>query len=443
MAGNIPPAVLIPPAALAEAEAVLRAPSGNLRVAAVTVDLDPLELVRAGAASFGSAAFFAGPAGRAVGGLGTAWSARASGPERFVLLDRALRRSVPTGVGTVLGFSFAPDGPHAPEWDGFPAAVTLLPQVTVWQQDGRSRLLLAVPAGGSPDAVLETAAGLARPGPPEIPVSVGRGAEMPAAQDWVDRVAAAVAAVRAGNPDKVVLARVRHLVLSRAARPFDVVAKLRDRCPACRVYGWQMGAAALVGASPELLISRDGEWFETRPLAGSAGRGTDPEKDRRLGERLLADPKERAEHAFVVEEVVSRLAPLVETMDRPPGPGLERLADVQHLATPIGGKTAARLLSLVEALHPTAAVGGVPREQALAYIGKAEGIDRGWYAGGVGWAEPGGDGEVAVALRCALLRGAEALLYAGAGIVAGSDPAAEAAETDLKMAGLAGLFNGS
>ncbi|HSQ37352.1 MAG TPA: chorismate-binding protein, partial [Acidimicrobiia bacterium] len=110
------------------------------------------------------------------------------------------------------------------------------------------------------------------------------------------------------------------------------------------------------------------------------------------------------------------------------------------LATFIGGTTRARLLVLVEALHPTAAVGGVPRPADLGYIDRVEGIDRGWYAGGVGWAEPGGDGEVAVALRCALLRGEEALVYAGAGIVAGSDPAAEAAETELKMGSLLGVF---
>jgi isochorismate synthase len=428
--------VLIPPAALAEAEAALRAPGEGLRAAAIPVDLDPLELVRAGAGAFGSAVFFSSPVGRAVGGLGTAWTARTAGPDRFVLLDRALCRSLPDGTGAVVGFSFAPGGPYAPEWAGFPAAVAVLPQVAVWQRGGRSLLVFAVPAGGSPAAVLAAAGMLRRPGPPEVPESTGRSREVHPAGDWMDRVGQAVAAARAGSPAKVVLARARHLALARAAQPFDVVAALRDCYPGCHAYGWQAGSAALVGASPELLISRAGEWFETRPLAGSARRGADAEEDRRLGDRLLADPKERAEHAFVVEEVASHLAPLAESMDRPPGPRLERLAGVQHLATPIGGTTAARLLALVEALHPTAAVGGVPRAEALAYIDKVEGMDRGWYAGGVGWADASGDGEVAVALRCALLRGEEALVYAGAGIVADSEPAAEAAETDLKMGAL-------
>lgn len=409
-------------------------------MAAVELDVDPLDLVRAGAAAFGSAVFFSSPAGRAVGGLGVSWSVQAAGPERFSLLDRALRRSVPDGAEAVLGFAFAPGGPHSPEWDGFPAATAMVPQIAVWQRGGRPWLCLAVPAGASPAAVLATAAMLRRPGPPEVPGSAEPSRAVPPVGEWVDRVTEAVAAIRSGGVAKVVLARARRLVLERAADPFDLVAVLRDRCPGCYAYGWQVGTASLVGASPELLVSRAGEWFEARPLAGSAPRGADPEEDRRLGDRLLSSPKERAEHAFAVEEVASHLAPFAETMERPPGPRLERLTGVQHLATPIGGTTGARLLALVEALHPTAAVGGAPRREALAYIDRVEGMDRGWYAGGVGWAEPGGDGEVAVALRCALLRGEEALVYAGAGIVAGSDPAAEAAETDLKMGALLGVF---
>lgn len=425
---------------MAELEAGLRAPKGGLRAAAVDLDLDPLELVRSGAESFGSAVFFAGPGGQAIGGLGVAWSAKGAGPERFESLDEALRGVVPEGMAAVLGFAFAPGGPNSPEWDGFPAATAVIPQIAVWRRDGSSRLCVAVPAGGSPAGVLAAAGMLRRPGPAKVPLSVGPPRPVPPVADWVGRVKEAVAAIRSGGPGKVVLARAQRVALGRAAAPFDVVAVLRGRSPGCYAYGWQEGPAALVGASPELLVSRTGERFAARPLAGSAPRGAGPEEDRRLGDRLLADPKERAEHAFVAEEVASRLAPLAETMGSPSGPGLLRLAGVQHLATTIGGTTRARLLALVGALHPTAAVAGVPRTEALAYIDRVERIDRGWYAGGVGWAEPGGDGEVAVALRCALLRGEEALVYAGAGVVADSDAEAEAAETELKMGPLLGLF---
>ncbi|HUU62273.1 MAG TPA: chorismate-binding protein, partial [Acidimicrobiia bacterium] len=301
--------MLIPRAALTELEAALRAPRGGLRTAAVELDVDPLELVRAGAGVFGSAVFFAGPAGQAVGGLGVAWSVEAAGPERFGLLDGDLRGALPDAMGAVLGFAFNPGGPCSPEWDGFPAATAVVPQLAVWQRDGSSRLCVAVPAGASPAGVLAAAGMLRRPGPPEVPPGVGPPHPLPPVAEWVGRVREAVAAIRSGTPAKVVLARAQRVVLERAADAFDLVAVLRDRCPGCYAYGWQAGPAALVGASPELLVSRAGERFAARPLAGSARRGADPEEDRRLGDRLLTDPKEQAEHAFVAEEVASRLAP--------------------------------------------------------------------------------------------------------------------------------------
>ena len=258
--------------------------------------------------------------------------------------------------------------------------------------------------------------------------------------EWERKVAAVAAAAGRGGPAKVVLARSLQVALERPPEPFDLVALLRERFPAAYAYGWQAGPAALVGASPELLVSRRGERFACRPLAGSAARGSDPEADRRLGEALLASAKDRAEHAFVVEAIIAALRPLAASLEVPAGPVLDRLPGVQHLATPLAGTTGARLLALVAALHPTPAVGGVPRDPALAAIAGAEGFDRGWYAGGVGWADAGGDGEVALALRGALLRHDQATLYAGAGIVAGSDPAAEAAETGLKLGAMLGLW---
>jgi isochorismate synthase len=253
-------------------------------------------------------------------------------------------------------------------------------------------------------------------------------------------VAAAAGEASAGGPAKVVLARSLRVSLGAAPEPFDLVERLRRRFPGCYAYGWQAGAAALVGASPELLVSRSGERFTCRPLAGSAARGESPEADRLAAEALLASSKDRAEHAFVVAAVAEALGPLVRTLEIPDAPVVDRLEGVQHLATPITGTTSARLLRLAAALHPTPAVGGVPREEALASIRAAEGFDRGWYAGGVGWADGDGDGEVTVALRGALVQEAAAILYAGAGVVAGSDPSAEAAETDLKLGAVLGVF---
>ena len=433
--------MLIPRSALAEAAAALRAAPRSLRLASVAVDLEPLDLVRAGAGAFAAAGYFSSPGGVTLGGLGTAWTAVAAGTDRFAALDAAIEEGLPEGAEALIGFSFAAGGPASPEWEGFPGAAAWLPQITVVRRQGATRLVLAVPPGGSPAAVLTAAATLRFPGEAEAPSAVASRAVPPLA-DWQAKVGEAAAAAGAGGPAKVVLARSLRVALDRPADPFDLVALLQELSPAAYAYGWQAGPAALVGASPELLVSRSGERFACRPLAGSAPRGAGPEDDRRLGEALLASRKERAEHAFVVEAITAALRPLASSLEVPAGPVLDRLPGVQHLATPLGGITASRLLALAGALHPTPAVGGVPRDAALAAIDAVEGFDRGWYAGGVGWADAAGDGEVALALRGALLRYDEAILYAGAGIVAGSEPGAEAAETDLKLAGMLGLFGG-
>jgi len=272
------------------------------------------------------------------------------------------------------------------------------------------------------------------------PAAPGTGREVdhavesrPSPHDWLGLVAEAVAGIRGAAMQKVVLARSVAIRSSTAFEPFDLVATLRDRYPECRVFGWQEGESTFIGASPELLIAREGRHFELAPLAGSAPRGTDPEHDRRLGDALLASPKDRMEHEIVVDDAVRRLTGLVTTIERSATPQLQRFATVQHLATPIGGTTDARILELAGALHPTPAVGGAPRAEALAFIDKMEGIDRGWYAGGIGWADGAGNGEIALGLRSALVRGDQAIVYAGNGIVRDSEPEAELEETRLKL----------
>jgi isochorismate synthase len=246
-------------------------------------------------------------------------------------------------------------------------------------------------------------------------------------------VAEAVAAIRAGVLSKLVLARAMDLTTGVPIEPFDLVARLRSRYPSSRVFGWSIGQRAFIGASPELLIAREGSRFWTTPLAGSAPRGTTADEDRILSDRLLASEKDRAEHTVVVDDILGRLRTIADALDLPPGPVVQRFATVQHLATQITGTSGATVLDLVDALHPTPAVGGSPTGDALAFIDKAEGLDRGWYAGGVGWASPSGDGEISLALRCALIHDDTARLFAGNGIVAASSAAAEFEETRLKL----------
>jgi isochorismate synthase len=306
--------------------------------------------------------------------------------------------------------------------------------VAVIRRGGVTRLVVAVPPGSDGRRILDLLAGLERPGAVAPGGDVEDAVEArPAPADYLGWVDQAVAAIHAGELDKVVLARSVVVDLLVPIDPFGVVARLRDAHHGSWVFGWQAGDAAFVGASPELLVARTGEQMESSPLAGSVRRGDGPEADRRLGEALLASAKDRAEHEMVVVDAMERLAPLVQGLHRSPTPQLQRFATVQHLATPIAGTTAARTLELAARLHPTAAVGGVPRGTALAAIARLEELERGWYCGGLGWVDPAGDGELAIALRCALLRGESAVAYAGCGIVAGSVPSEELDETRLKL----------
>jgi isochorismate synthase len=431
--------VLIPRPALNEIADALRT---GAPIASAPVDTDPLDLIRAGAAAFGTAIFFASPEGKSVGGLGIATQVTAAGGSRFErLIDGA--GSLPPEATALTVFSFDPDGPIGEDWEGFPSALLVVPQITVVREAGRSRLTIAVPPGADPTSVLAAAASLRVPGSAEAPRgSVHTIESVPAVEDWRNSVADALGVIEGGDLQKVVLARTVRIGVGAPVGVFEVASLLRDRFPGCRVFGWQLGDAAVVGASPELLIAKDGNRFHTLGLAGSAPRSPVPEEDRRLGEGLLASAKNRDEHRIVVDEIVRRLESFAEMIDMPANPVVERFGNVQHLATPIAGRIPAAVsaLDLAGALHPTPAVGGHPTPDALGLMSKLEMIDRGWYAGGIGWVDAAGNGELAVTLRCALVRGDTAVLFAGNGIVAGSDPDAEVAETRLKLSPLLDLL---
>lgn len=434
--------MLIPRPALLELDQALRAASGPLRVASVEIDLDPLDLVRSGSEAFGFAGFYASPDGASIGGLGTAAGVVAGGAERFTALASGIG-ALPRGLPVFTGFSFDEQGPTGVDWEGFPTAGAVLPEVTVVRSGGRSRLTVAVRPGSDGSVLFGLLSGLRRPGRVDGGREVDHSVESrPLAGDWRDLVGEAITTIASGAFEKVVLARTVRVKAPAAVVAFDLVAQLRDLYPECRVFGWQSGSATFIGASPELLVAREGGRFWLNPLAGSTARGADGEEDRLLGDALLASAKDRHEHAVVVADAVSRLAPLVSTIDHPADPILQRFATVQHLATPISGRTDRPLLDLASALHPTAAVGGAPRAEALAFIAKQEGVDRGWYSGGIGWCDASGDGELAVALRCALVRGEHSILYAGNGIVAESEPERELAETRLKLRPMLDLLTG-
>lgn len=250
-------------------------------------------------------------------------------------------------------------------------------------------------------------------------------------EDWLVRVDGALRRIAEGELEKVVLARDQ-LLWSRT--PFDeerLLALLVSRFPDCHVFAVE----GLVGASPELLLRRDDYQVASRVLAGTVARGRSEDEDDQLAAELLGSDKERREHELAVRSVDSALTALGAALEIPEAPRVLRMRDVQHLATDVTGRLEPTLssLAMLDFLHPTAAVGGSPRDAALHAIRELEGMSRGRYAGPVGWCDGRGDGEWAIALRCAQLDGPRARLFAGAGVVAASLPERELIETTLKL----------
>lgn len=259
--------------------------------------------------------------------------------------------------------------------------------------------------------------------------------DSPSAADYGRGVGEAVDRIRTGELRKVVLARTMEVNAGRRLDPRRLAHRLRAVNPDAYTFAAPT-TGIIVGASPELLVSRFGRVVRSNPLAGSAARSGDPDEDRENAARLLASAKDHEEHAIVVDALATTLAPFCRELSWDPVPTLLETPNVWHLSTKFRGllrDPAPGVLELVEALHPTPAVAGEPRDAALEVIAELEPFDRGSYAGPVGWVDASGDGEWAIALRCAELRGDHATLFAGAGIVAGSRPDAEVDETERKF----------
>jgi isochorismate synthase len=462
--------------------------TGQPTLATLTValhgDVDPSAVVcasrRAGEAWF----LFEQPerSRSALATLGEAICLTAAGAERFATVaDRwralaaaavsdppdARERSGPLAVG---GFAFAPDGGRDPIWSGFEPASLVVPEIALSRDErgggerggggggkaaGGCRVRLTVTALAAPDDTVEELLGRVdarlgelreEPLPLLDPAPSGRyriASAMPP-EHYEAAVARAVERIRGGALEKIVLAREVDVHAPREHEPAAIFAVLRDAFPACSVFCVGRGEAAFLAASPELLVRREGHRVSTLALAGSMRRSADPAVDDHLGEQLMHSEKDREEHAIVIRRIERTLRQHALWVTATPEPTLVKVANIQHLATPIRAQLAQPLdaIELLELMHPTPAVGGEPIELARPLIPALEGLDRGWYAGPVGWADAAGDGEFCVALRCALLRGRLARCYAGVGVVRDSDPAAELAETEVKLQALLPLLAG-
>jgi isochorismate synthase len=260
---------------------------------------------------------------------------------------------------------------------------------------------------------------------------------------WGELVRDALARIEAHELEKVVASRCSHVL---ASRPIDVgaaLARIGQSYGECVRFAFQRGPAVFLGATPERLVSLRAFRLETDALAGSWRR--DAADDEGAAASLLASSKELSEHAFVVSAISAALSGLCEELCVPGAPVVRSLRNVHHLWTPIAGVLRARahVLELLRDLHPTPAVCGSPRPAALAWIAEHEAAPRGWYTGAVGWFDASGDGSFAVAIRSGVVEARDAWLYAGAGIVRGSDPARELAETTMKQAPLYAALGGS
>ena len=340
------------------------------------------------------------------------------------------------------GFSFDPEHSCTTKWSGYPDALAFIPRL-LYVRIGNDRYLttnVLVDVETRIDTLVGAMAkDLARAITPMDP----RAVELPQLQEtgpdardaWEANVRSLTDLIARGEAEKVVLAR-RYTV--EAGASIDVAAtlvRLRGKYPGCTVFAVRNGDACFLGATPEMLVRlRDGV-VSADCLAGSARRGANEDEDETIGTALLADDKERREHAMVVRGLVDSLTGVCESIDVPEMPVLKRMANVQHLHTPLRATIPGdgHVLDLVERLHPTPAVGGLPRARAMCLIRQHESFDRGWYAGPLGWIDARGGGEFAVALRSALVEGNRASLYAGCGIVRGSAPAREYDESKLKL----------
>lgn len=410
--------------------------------------LDPLHLYACHRQGF---FWSAQPPGLTLFGLGCEWQTQASGPQRMAQVQQQWTQlcgetRIEGSQPALLfgGLRFDEQRAPSPHWDGFADASFHLAHWLVSEDVGGRwlRCQRCIHAHSDPQALAHDSLAVLQtlldtpPAASPCPGVIERNA-LPALQ-WQAKVESALQAIDSGELNKVVLARHVEYQLDAPLDSAAVMRRLYDQRARAHLFAVHRGAKCFMGATPErLLACRDGHLL-THALAGSARRGTSAAADEALGAQLLADAKEQHEHHLVVQAICEGLQGLVSDLQVAPCPTLLKLGAVQHLSTPIQAHLypGRSVLDGLEALHPTPAVGGLPKAGALHFIRRHEGFDRGWYAAPVGWLDNQGNGDFVVALRSALLTPQGCHLFAGCGIVQGSRPANEYEETQIKLTGM-------
>ncbi|GAC1379734.1 MAG: isochorismate synthase [Ktedonobacteraceae bacterium] len=364
--------------------------------------------------------------------------------------EKATSSSGPLFFG---GFAFDPLSPRTNLWAGFPDGLLILPRLLISSNTTDTTLTINSMVQADENIehrAQEIIASLAhlyttakklsvqsQPPTTKEPAPLCLHDLRPASE-WMKLVTETAHSIQKGSYEKVVLARGVEVTSQTSEKNFDggaILRRLRQIYPSAYIFALQRGDRYFIGATPERLICAQHGQIQTIALAGSAPRGATIAEDQQLGAELLHNPKNKNEHQIVVKMIQATLTKLCSKVWVADAPHLRKLKNVQHLETPIVGKLLAGrcILEAIAALHPTPAVAGFPRRPALKAIRTGEQLDRGWYAGPIGWLDASGNAEFAVALRSALIEKHKATLFAGCGIMADSDPQSEYAESYLKL----------
>jgi isochorismate synthase len=391
-----------------------------------------------------------------IAAVGVAHQIAHTGADRFnrvrqswsSLFNQALiegHNQLPAAGPTLLGgFAFDADSPRTALWSDFADASLVLPQLQLTTYGGDAALTynLVVTPTTDPETTVDELFRLyddvtffASNRSPACPHPIVDTCDVLPADAWQAIVGNTVAAIKRGAFDKAAIARSIRLTSDRVFDVGQALRYLRDTYPSAYIFAVTRGESCFLGATPERLVGVQAGAVRATGLAGTARRGTTAAEDAQIGAALLQSGKERHEHDVVVRMLRDVLATACDNVTAADVPELLKLNNVQHLYTPVTGRlrNGRTLLDLVARLHPTPAVGGLPRAAARAFIRENERLDRGWYSGPIGWLDARGEGEFVVALRCGLVQGDTATLFAGNGIVDRSEPEREYAETCLKF----------
>lgn len=429
--------------------------------------IEPLSFYHAGRARFAGERFFWQNAASdlSIAGLGTTVKIEADTKDSRVkkVRDRwaeILGAAVITGAssqegtGPLLlgGFSFDPKTRPSELWRCFGTGLFYIPALSLTDFNGQAYLTinLTCAAGDDPRKLMHQLQEMQKNmlGKPSVlPDSENRLLEKKEREpnEWKRTVQRAVYQMKTSDLDKIVLARALDLLFNDPVNPDTVLRRLQEQQKGNFIFGLESVDDCFLGATPERLVRKKGNQLFSTCLAGSIVRGRDEEADNLLGQELLQDPKNRLEHQYVVSTIKKALDGLCKNLNVPDEPTLLKNKQIQHLYTPVQGTCDpdVSVFDVIDRLHPTPALGGVPTEKAVDWIRENENLERGFYASPIGWSDASGNGEFAVGIRSALIHGKEATLFAGCGVLQNSIPEKEYEETAVKFRPMLSALGGT